>query len=1530
MGIVMTPAGPVYVPGKQMQRPAFEVYDLPTIDGVIKEGATVTAGSAVFSNDPLEVSYTFLLMSGGIAVDSVLSANGSYVIPAGSAGYELRVRQFAKDEAGQRIRLHPSGVESEPYTVLAAGAPAFTADPTLSVERAEGATVTCLPGTITGSPVPAVSYQWFYDNVLQRGQTLNTWVIPTGARGKSFWCDVTATNIHGSVTLSSEIATVPIGITFPADIADNLWTVSEIRDSTEAAGVVGKRKLVLGAITVPAGFELRWASQAQADPEIRATLPVVTPSATFTNEFALAIGTENGNALYWRHVSSDPTAGSNLNAWKLAAPVRVITIQGISTTVEPPTLGSSDWLPMPLYTDAEAAANLPAGDGGQVMLGHHRNELDPNRLYAVQDVGAIRVSTDGGFKWNTLENFGLGSNFGLSVRSDRQKPNRLFALMGHRYDHRDNGIYISEDGGINWTKAHAYPNALGESRTGQRRISQSKSTTTRWYCILDSALGFAGNTANNATSPALLTSSQNGAAGTWTKVRDLPAATFGTYIWGCEPDPTSSSKLYAWGSNGLQRFENAANATGAVTNFSTGATGMLPLPVGSDGQVRSFNISADGNTLWIAVENYGLYRSTNGGTSWSQFKADITADYLAVNPAHPLSMWAWAKSQSKVQYTSNGGTSWTTCSVKDELGNNRGVQNEPYVIPDPRNSAHAHLYGSAYFYNTTSGTAFVRTQDGFLGYHHKNYAGDHSFTDDPLKFAFGMLDTGCLGTTNGMETNFIRPPYTGQKSGNGLAVNRDGSVILLAVDSETNGTLWRCTGYFTATPTWTQVRTISTKGRQWVGFGRGTLDASHAWQLNERSTDNGVTWAAMPNFPANSFIVGVSRSTISVTGGTRSVLYAADINNSGTKRKVFKSVDGGDTWTEAFDTGYDLSGARDFRIVFRVHPTEPHAVFTRGAPSSGISYIRKWNTSNNTSATLDLFNGTVLTVPEFRVDAFAIWAANPNYMIARSQGHGGTRRFLRVSSDAGASWSSIGAGIPTVTEGRGLEIHPVTGAIYYGSANGMFTRSLPGATADATPARLAARFPTRRSVHFSAAYGPTYPTIVDPPPPADDSSTNSPSSAAISAALLTPLRRHDESGNGTPGWSSAMGADFLALCLAARAGKTTVDDKIASYLSNIYTPNSGRDPICTGHYIAQMDFRTLVGLTVLKYTPRYWGANGLLTANMKRRITKSVNAGLFGHAWNVMDNQPNGTTSGNRTMRGLVKSTKSTGSNIALGPLACIINAICFHGSGEAVQTLMQNYDHATFRDSLIADSDGLQNAYRTFNSRNRTLSDGADGTLANVPTNTEMNSAIRGSWSYFGSPVTDLYGMLQLSASQGLSKALSKKIMWGKRDGVGCYLQGTTTPSGWGYMIGTTAQRTALPGLNTANSDLFEWDNTDAEGDRSAGQYASYTVATILGLIAVIRVSGLHDPNKTAWISMLRRINRMMLAYNYKAEHGYRSWSHGSSSGIHAGLWGKNQTETNTAVVGGWPGTSVDSYKAWGCEYAKSIWVDSLKPVLL
>lgn len=85
----------------------------------------------------------------------------------------------------------------------APAAPVFTGSSVISGTPEVGQTLTCTPGTRTGYPTPTVTFQWRAEGVNIGGATASTYVLTSGESGDDIDCVVTATNIHGNDTDTS-------------------------------------------------------------------------------------------------------------------------------------------------------------------------------------------------------------------------------------------------------------------------------------------------------------------------------------------------------------------------------------------------------------------------------------------------------------------------------------------------------------------------------------------------------------------------------------------------------------------------------------------------------------------------------------------------------------------------------------------------------------------------------------------------------------------------------------------------------------------------------------------------------------------------------------------------------------------------------------------------------------------------------------------------------------------------------------------------------------------------------------------------------------------------------------------------------------------------------------------------------------------------------------------------------------------------------------------------------------------------------
>lgn len=91
-------------------------------------------------------------------------------------------------------------------------APVNTVLPVISGAAQVGATILCSQGTWTGNPTPTFGYQWYKDDVVIPGSTLNSYIVVTPDIGAVIHCIVTGTNTQGSTPAASlgTAAVIPV------------------------------------------------------------------------------------------------------------------------------------------------------------------------------------------------------------------------------------------------------------------------------------------------------------------------------------------------------------------------------------------------------------------------------------------------------------------------------------------------------------------------------------------------------------------------------------------------------------------------------------------------------------------------------------------------------------------------------------------------------------------------------------------------------------------------------------------------------------------------------------------------------------------------------------------------------------------------------------------------------------------------------------------------------------------------------------------------------------------------------------------------------------------------------------------------------------------------------------------------------------------------------------------------------------------------------------------------------------------------
>lgn len=135
----------------------------------------------------------------------------------------------------------------------------------------------------------------------------------------------------------------------------------------------------------------------------------------------------------------------------------------------------------------------------------------------------------------------------------------------------------------------------------------------------------------------------------------MSGATNWVTIW--KQDPTVSTRLYAGRQNMF-----------VSNNLAVSWSSLTALP--ATGAVIEFAIAPSNNQVLYVIKSNNIFKTTNGGTSWSTITgtipvASVGLANVCISPTDANKVWVVAGNYSngnKVWYSNNGGTSWTNWS----------------------------------------------------------------------------------------------------------------------------------------------------------------------------------------------------------------------------------------------------------------------------------------------------------------------------------------------------------------------------------------------------------------------------------------------------------------------------------------------------------------------------------------------------------------------------------------------------------------------------------------------------------------------------------------------------------------------------------------------------------------------------------------------------------------------------------------------------------------------------------------------------
>lgn len=348
--------------------------------------------------------------------------------------------------------------------------------------------------------------------------------------------------------------------------------------------------------------------------------------------------TENGGAS-WEHVLfvSDSTAGVDIAQhptnpdilyaamWERMRGLTYRRSHGPTSGIYKSTDGGDTW--------SLLTTGLPgSGQMGRIGLAIARN--NPEIVYAFIDrnqggysFATVFKTANGGQNWQQTNDGSLqdmNSSFGWyfgQIRVDPQNDNRIYMLGVD--------LYRSENGGSSYTQIAGYYN-----------INQIYVDHHAMFIHPQTGFIVHGNDGG------LYSSSNYG--NSWTKINNLPL----TQFYAIEVDYLNPQRLYG----GTQDNNTVRTWTGALDDWER--------ILGGDGFYSLVDYT-NSNTIYAESQWGNLYRSNNGGNSFTYIAGDMSGDRtnwsspLAMHPETPATLFFGTY---RIWKTTNKGTNWTPIS----------------------------------------------------------------------------------------------------------------------------------------------------------------------------------------------------------------------------------------------------------------------------------------------------------------------------------------------------------------------------------------------------------------------------------------------------------------------------------------------------------------------------------------------------------------------------------------------------------------------------------------------------------------------------------------------------------------------------------------------------------------------------------------------------------------------------------------------------------------------------------------------------
>ncbi len=355
--------------------------------------------------------------------------------------------------------------------------------------------------------------------------------------------------------------------------------------------------------------------------------------------------------------------------------------------------------------------------------------------------------------------------------------------------------------------------------------------------------------------------------------------------------PTASALQPALPGNGVSLFNSSSS--GAVWS---------PFDANIPGAVTDISINP-GSGSEVVLTDAGIYRSVNGGASWSQQSgvsfSSLSTSFLSRSPVAPATIYA-ASCCSSIYKSTDDGITWNF--VGNALGQAKGLLADPLSA----STLYAYTYTSPYVFKSTDGgstwnsattglpgspvNSMVATTDGAI-YAGTNGAGIYKSVNQGGSWT--AVNTGLS------SASYVN--YSQSLAASGTTLYFAGSTIYKSTDG---GASWSATSAYVGTYS--------------VAASAQNPSVLYAYTYNnfvQKSTDGGATWnAAGTGLPTTSYyynsklVVDPGNSAhVSVVAPVNTAAFAAKLNSAGSAL-TWSTYLGGSSTSYAYAMANDGTG----------------------------------------------------------------------------------------------------------------------------------------------------------------------------------------------------------------------------------------------------------------------------------------------------------------------------------------------------------------------------------------------------------------------------------------------------------------------------------------------------------------------------------------------------------------------------------------------------------------------------------------------